>query len=67
MNGYSAHKMTKSNNQIDVNRALSKAIERKSVKHVSFHNDIEQPANARHKKPHLQANMACQKQAVWED
>jgi len=61
------HKTTKSNRQIDVNNAFSKAIEKKSTSHVSFHNDIEQPATERYKKPQLQVNMASRKKITLQE
>jgi len=47
------HKMTKSNRQIDVNNAFTKAVERKSTSHVSWDNDIEKPTTEWYKKPQL--------------
>jgi len=47
------HKTTKSNKQIDVNNAFTKAIEEKSTNHVSWDNDIEQPTSERYKKPQI--------------
>jgi len=62
------HKTSNSNRQIDVNSAFSKAIEKKSTNHVSWDNDIEQPASERYKKPQLQVNMARRKKVeVLED
>jgi len=58
------HKTTKSNKQIDVNSAFSKAIEKKSTNQVSWSNDIEQPSGQRHKKPQLQVNMAIRKKVA---
>ena len=55
------HKTSRSNQQIDVNSALSKAIEKKSTSRVSRDNDIEQPTSKGYKKPQLQVNMARQK------
>jgi len=42
------HKTTKSNKQIDVNSAFSKAIEKKTTSQVSWNNNIEQPASKRY-------------------
>jgi len=61
------HKMTKSNKQIDVNSAFTKAIEKKSTNHVSWDNDIEQPTSGRYKKPQIWVNMASQKRVVFKD
>jgi len=52
------HKTLKSNRQIDVNSAFSKAIEKKSTSRVSWDNDIEQPTSERYKKPQFQVNVA---------
>jgi len=61
------HKMTKSNRQIDVNNAFSKAVEKKSSSHVTWDNDIEQPTNQRSKKTQLRVNMASRKKVVFRD
>jgi len=58
------HKTTKSNKQIDVNKAFTKAIEKKSTNQVSWDNDIEQPTSGRCKKPQIRVNMASRK--CWE-
>ena len=47
------HKMTKSNRQIDVNNAFSKAVEKKSSGNLTWDNDIEQPTSQRPKKTQL--------------
>ena len=60
--------MMKSDRQIDVNSAFSKAIEKKSANNFSWDNDIEPPANDRYKKPQLQVNVASQNEVTfWED
>jgi len=61
------HKTTKSNKQMDVNGAFSKAIEKKSTSQVSWDNDIEQPASQRHKKPQLQVHMASRKKVAFRE
>jgi len=61
------HKMTKSNRQIDVNNAFSKAVEKKSTSHVTWDNDIEQPTTQRSKKVQLRVNMASRKKVVFRD
>jgi len=61
------HKMTKSNRQIDVNNAFSKAVEKKSTGHVTWDNDIEQPTTERYKKPQIRVNMASRKKVVFKD
>jgi len=61
------HKTTKSNRQIDVNNAFSKAIEKKSTSHVSWNNDIEQPTTKRYKKPLLQGNVASRKNVTLQE
>jgi len=61
------HKKTKSNKQIDVNNAFTKAIEKKSTNHVSWDNDIEQPTSGRYKKPQIRVNMASCKKVVFKD
>jgi len=60
------HRTTKSNRQINVNSAFSKAIEKKSTSHVSWDNNIEQPATERYKKPQLQMNMASRKKVTLQ-
>jgi len=47
------HKMTKSNRQIDVNNAFSKAVEKKSTSHVTWDNDIKQPTTQGSKKTQI--------------
>jgi len=59
------HKMMKSDRQIDVNSAFSKAIEKKSANNFSWDNDIEPPANDRYKKPQLQVNVASQNEVTF--
>jgi len=59
--------MTKSNRQIDVNNAFSKAVEKKSSSHVTWDNDIEQPTSQRSKKTQLRVNMASRKKVVFRD
>jgi len=61
------HKTTKSNKQIDVNNAFSKAVERKSMVYVTWDNDIEQPTTQRYKKPQIRVNMASRKKVVFRD
>jgi len=61
------HKMTKSNRQVDVNNAFSKAVEKKSTGHVSWDYDIEQPTTERYKKPQIRVNMASRKKVVFKD
>jgi len=61
------HKMTKSNRQIDVNNAFSKAVEKKSLSQVTWDNDIEQPTSQRPKKTQLRVNMANRKKVVFRD
>jgi len=61
------HKMAKSNRQIDVNNAFSKAVEKKSSSHVTWDNDIEQPTNQQSKKTQLRVNMASRKKFVFRD
>jgi len=61
------HKMTKSNRQIDVNNAFSKAVEKKSSSHVTWDNDTEQPTNQRSKKTQIRVNMASRKKVVFRD
>jgi len=61
------HKMTKSNKQIEVNNAFSKAVERKSTNHVTWENDIEQPTTKRYKKPELRAFMANRTKVAFND
>jgi len=61
------HKMTKSNRQIDVNNAFSKAVEKKSTNHVTWDDDIEQPTSEQYKKPQIRANMASRKKVVFKD
>jgi len=61
------HKTTKSNRQIDVNNAFSKAVEKKSSSHVTWNNDIEQPSNQRPKKTQIRVNMASRKKVVFRD
>jgi len=61
------HKMTKSNRQIDVNNAFSKAVEKKSSSQVTWDNDIEQPTSQRPKKTQLRVNMANRKKVVFRD
>jgi len=47
------HKTTKSNRQIDVNNAFSKAVEKKSTGHVTWDNNIEQPTTPQSKKTQI--------------
>jgi len=47
------HKTTKSNKQIDVNNAFSKAVEKKSTGHVTWDNDIKRPTTQWYKKPQI--------------
>jgi len=61
------HKTPKSNRQIDVNNAFSKAVERKSTSQVTWNNDIEQPTTQRYKKPQLQVNMANRKKVAFQE
>jgi len=61
------HKMTKSNGQIDVNNAFSKAVEKKSTGHITWDNDIEQPTTQRPKKTQIRVNMASRKKVVFKD
>jgi len=61
------HKTTKSNKQIDVNNAFSKAVEKKSTDHVTWNNDIKQPTTQRHKKPQIGVHMASQKKVIFRD
>jgi len=61
------HKTTKSNRQIDVNNAFSKAVKKKSTGHVTWDNDIEQPTTQRSKKTQIQVNMASRKKVVFRD
>jgi len=61
------HKMTKSNGQIDINNAFSKAVEKKSTSHVTWDNDIEQPTTQRSKKTQIRVNMASRKKVVFRD
>jgi len=61
------HKMTKSNRQIDVNNAFSKAVEKKSMSHVTWDNDIDQPTTQRSKKTQIRVNMASWKKVVFRD
>jgi len=61
------HKMTKSNRQIDVNNAFSKAVEKKSSSHVTWDNDIEQPTNQQSKKTQIRVNVASRKKVVFRD
>jgi len=61
------HKMTKSNRQIDVNNAFSKAVEKKSSSQVTWDNDVEQPTSQRPKKTQLRVNVANRKKVVFRD
>jgi len=61
------HKMTKSNRQIDVNNDFSKAVEKKSMSHVTWDNNIEQPTTQRSKKTQIRVNMASRKKVVFRD
>ena len=61
------HKMTKSNRQIDVNNAFSRAVEKKSTGHVTWDNDIKQPTTQRPKKTQIRVNMASRKKVVFRD
>jgi len=61
------HKTTKSNRQIDVNSAFSKAIDKKSTNQVTWQNDIEQPSTKRYKKPQLRVNMAERRKIVFRE
>jgi len=61
------HKITKSNRQIDVNNAFSKAAEKKSSSLVTWDNNMEQPSSQRSKKTQLRVNMARRKKVVFRD
>jgi len=60
------HKMMKSNRQIDVNNAFSRAVEKKSTGHVTWVNDIEQPTTQRPKKTQIRVNMASRKMSDYK-